>query len=119
MVDLRNADLSLMEFQVRYMVLFLLFSVIDCFKWFLVGSLPKNNQLMLEFLKIPFLVLHFSYYTLMTFLTMLSVISLLMVMILLSPLKCDQASGLWQKLDWLLDLNLSYEILWTGTQVAC
>ena len=28
------ANLSLMEFQVRYLALFFLFSVIDCFKWF-------------------------------------------------------------------------------------
>ena len=67
-------NLSLTEFQVRYLVLFLLFSVIDSFKWFWMGSLHKNIQLMLEFLKAPFLVLHFSYYILMTFLTMSSVI---------------------------------------------
>ena len=60
--------LSLMEFQVRYLVLFFLFSVIDGFEWFWLGSLHKNVQLMLEFLKAPFLVLHFSFYTLMTFL---------------------------------------------------
>ena len=41
-----------------------------------MGNLHKNIQLMLEFLKAPFLVLHFSYYTLMTFLMMLSVILL-------------------------------------------
>ena len=49
-------------------------------------SLHKNIQLMLEFLKGPFLVPHFSYYTLMTFLMMLSVIFLSMLMILLSTL---------------------------------
>ena len=49
-------------------------------------SLHKNFQLMLEFLKAPFLVLHFSYYTMMTFLTMLSVILLSMLIILLSVL---------------------------------
>ena len=88
-------NLTLMEFQVRYLALFLLFSVIGgygCF-WmdfdfdfldFLI--LQKNIQLMLEFLKAPFLVLHFSYYTLMTFLMMLSVILLSMLMILLSTL---------------------------------
>ena len=53
-------NLSLMEFQVRYLALFLLFSVIDDFEWFWMGSLHKNIQLMLEFLKAPFLVLHFS-----------------------------------------------------------
>ena len=76
--------LSLMEFQVRYLASFLLFWVIDSFKWFWMGSLHMNIQLMLEFLKAPFLVLHFSYYTLMTFLMILSVILLSMLMKLLS-----------------------------------
>ena len=44
-------------------------------RWFWMESVHKNIQLMLEFLKAPVLVLHFSYYTfLMTFLMMLSVI---------------------------------------------
>ena len=77
---------SLKEFQVRYLFLFLLFSVIDGFVWFWMESLNKNIQLMLEFLKAPFFVLCFSYYTLMTILTMLSVILLSMLMILLSLL---------------------------------
>ena len=38
-------NLSLMEFQVRYLVLFLLFSVIDGFEWFWMVSLHKNIQL--------------------------------------------------------------------------
>ena len=63
---------------------FILFSVTGGFKW--LGSLHKNIQLMLEFLKAPFLVLHFSYCTLMTFLMMLYVIQLSMLMILLSIL---------------------------------
>ena len=46
----------------------------------------KNIQLMPEFLKASFLVLHFSCYTLMTFLMMLSVILLSVLMILLSIL---------------------------------
>ena len=66
-------NLSLMEVQVRYLALILLFSVIDCFKWLWMGSLHNNIQLMLEFLKAPFLVLLFCYYALMT-LMMLSVI---------------------------------------------
>ena len=77
--------LSLIEFQFRYLVLYLLFLIKDVFRWFCMGSLHKNTQLMLEFFKAPFLVLHFSYYTLMTFLMMLSVI-LLMLMMLLSTL---------------------------------
>ena len=92
-------NLSLKEFQVRYLALFLLFSVIDDFEWFWMESLHKNIQLMQEFLKAPFLVLHFSYYTLMTFLVMLSVIFLYMLMILLSILKCDQVFDLWQQLE--------------------
>ena len=50
------AILSLMEFRVRYLTLFVLVSVID----------RKNIQLMLEFLEALFLVLHFTYYILMT-----------------------------------------------------
>ena len=91
-------NLGLMEFQVRYLALFLLFSVIDGFEWFWMESLHKNIQLMLEFLKAPFLVLHFSYYTLITFLMMLSVILLSMLVILLYS-KCDQGSDLWQQLE--------------------
>ena len=63
-----------------------LFSVIVDFKWLWMESLHKNIHLMLEFLKAPFLVLHFSYYTLMTFLMMLSVKVLSMLMILLYTL---------------------------------
>ena len=76
-------NLTLMEFQVRYLALFTLFTVIGSFGWSWMGSLHKNIQLMLVFLKVLFLVLHFSYYTLMTFLTMLL---LSMLMILLSTL---------------------------------
>ena len=50
-----------------------------------MGILPKNIQLMLKFIKGPFLVLHFSYYTLMTLLVT-SVILLFMLMMLLSTL---------------------------------
>ena len=63
-----------------------------------MGSIHKNIPLMLEFLSVPFLVLHFSCYTLMTFLMMISVISQSMLMILLYS-KCDQASDLWQQLE--------------------
>ena len=54
-------NLSLMEFQVRYLALFLLFLVIGGFGLFWMGNLHKNIQLMLVFLKGLFLVLHFSY----------------------------------------------------------
>ena len=52
-------NLSLTEFQIRYLALFPLFSVIDSFKWFWMERLHKNIQLMLEFPKAPFLVLDF------------------------------------------------------------
>ena len=79
-------NVNFMEFQVRCLALFCLFSVIDSFKWFWMGRFHKNIQLMLPFLKALFLVLHFSYYTLMTILIMLSVILLSTMMILLSTL---------------------------------
>ena len=41
-------NVSLLEFQVRCLILYLLFSVIDGFKWFWMGSLHKNMQLMME-----------------------------------------------------------------------
>ena len=78
--------LSLTEFLVRYLTLFFLFLVIEGFRWFWMGSLPKNIHWMLQFLQAPFSILHFSYYILMTFLIMLSVILLSMLMILLSTL---------------------------------
>ena len=55
---------------------------------------------MLEFLNVPFLVLHFSYYTSVTFLTMLVVILLSMPMIY-----CYQASDLWQELELVSELE--------------
>ena len=106
-------NLSFMEFQVRYSALFLLFSVIDNFEWLWMESLHKNIQLMREFLKAPFLVLHFSYYTLMTFLIMLSVILQSMLMILLSILSVTRHLICDNNLNWLLNLNLIYETQWT------
>ena len=109
--------LSLMEFEAIYSALFLLFSVIDDFEWFWMESLHKNIQLMREFLKVPFLVLHFSYFTLMIFLTMLSVILLSMLMILLSILSVIEHLELASELEsdlrdtvdwgnkWLVDFN--------------
>ena len=79
-------NLSLMEFQVKNFALFLLISVIDGFEWFWMESLHKNIQLMVEFLKASFLVLHFLCYILMTFLVMLALILLSMLMILLPTL---------------------------------
>ena len=73
----------------------------------------RISQLMLEFLKGPFLVLHFSYYTLMTFLMMLSVILLSMLMILLSTLNLIRHLICSNNSNSLLNFNLICEILWT------
>ena len=59
--------------------------------------IAKTVPLMWKFLKVPFLVLHFSYYTLMRFLMMLSIILVFMLMVLYS--KFNQASDLWQQLE--------------------
>ena len=111
-------NLSPMEFQVRYLALFLLFSVIDGFEWFWMESLHKNIQLMLEFLKAPFLVLHFSCCKLLTFLMILSVILLSMLMILLSTLSVIRHLICGNKWNWLLNLKLIYKALWTGTEIG-
>ena len=98
------------KFQVKFLELFLLFSVTEGFEWFWMENLHKNNfQLMLGFLKAPFLVLHFSYYTLMTFLVMLSVILLSMLMIQLSILSVIRHLICCSNLNWFLNLNLIYE----------
>ena len=104
-------NLSLMEFQVRYLALFLLFSVLDGFEWFWMESLHENIQLMLEFLMVPFLVLHFPYYILMTFLTlmMLSAILLSMLMTLISILCVIRHLICSNNMNWLLNLNLIFQ----------
>ena len=88
-----------MEFQVKYAALFCLLSVIDSFAWFWMawkswklhgGSLDKNIQLMLEFVKAPFMDQHFSCSILLTFLMMLSALLLSMLMILFSTLSVIQ-----------------------------
>ena len=104
-------NLSLMEFQVRYFPLFLLFSVIDTYQVVLDGKSSQECSVNGEFLKAPFLVLHFSYYTLMIFLTMLHVILLSMLMILLSILSVIGHLICGNNFNWLLNLNLIYKTL--------
>ena len=59
--------------------------------------------------------LHFCYYTLVTALMMLPVIFLSMLMILLSTLSVIRHLICYKNYNWLLNLNLIYKILWTGT----
>ena len=82
-----------MAFQVRYLALFLLLPVIDGFEWFSMESLLKN---------------------LMNFLMMLTVILPSMLMILLSILNVIRHLICGNNQNWLLNLNLIYETLWTG-----
>ena len=104
-------NLSLLEFQVRYLALFLPFSVIDGFEWFWIENLHKNIPLMLEFLKGPLLALHFSCSIIMTFLMMLSVLMIqLFILTMIRHVICGN------NLNWLLNLNLIYETLLTGVR---
>ena len=109
-------NLSLVEFQFRYLTLFFLFLITDGFEWSWMENLDKNMQLMLEFLKASFLVVHFSCYRFITFLIMLSVILLSVLMILLSILSVIRHLICGNNLNWLLNLNLIYETLWTGVR---
>ena len=70
----------------------------------------------LEFVKAPFLALRFSCYTLMTFRTMLSMTLLSMLTILLSIASLIRHLICGNNLNWLLNLNLIYETLWTGVR---
>ena len=96
-----------MKFQVRYLALLCLSSVIDGFEYFWMGSLHKNIQLLQEPLKALFLSQHISYYALTTFQMMLPVILLMipMLMILLFCCKFDQASDLWQQAELVSELE--------------
>ena len=70
-----------------------------------MGSFHENIQLVLAFLKAPFLILHFSYCTLITFLMKFSVILPFMLMIITLYLKSDQTSDLWQQLELAFELK--------------
>ena len=70
----------------------------------------KIISLMLGFLKVPFLVLHFTYHTLMTFLMMVSVVLPLMLMILLSTVSMSNHWIYGNNWSWLLKLD-TYEAL--------
>ena len=75
--------------------------------------------LTLEFLNSPFMVLHFSYCTLMTFVMMLSVILLSVLMILLSTLSLIRHSDLWKYLELAaqLESDLRDTVDWAGNNL--
>ena len=109
-------NLNFMKFQVIYLVLFLLFSVIDGFEWFSMESLHKNIQLMLEVLMAPFL-------DPTLFLPCINDLPddvicdiAILLMIVLSILSVIRHLICGNNLNWLLNLNLIYETLWTGVR---
>ena len=77
-----------------------------------MGRLHTNNKLLLDILQAPFLVLHFSYYTLMTLLMMLPVLLLSILMILVSSLSVIRPLICGSNYGWLLNLNLTFRNLW-------
>ena len=84
-----------------------------------MGNLYKNIQLMLEFLKGPFLVLLFSYFTLMTFLIMISCNIAIYADDTTLYSRCDQASNLWQQLELASELesDLRDIVAWVGSDL--
>ena len=109
-------NLSLMEFQVRNLVSLLFFSVIHSFEWFWIESLHKNIQLMLEFLKAPFWLLHFLRY--INDLPNDVICDIAMLMIQLSVLSVIRHLFCRNNLNWLLNLNLIYKTLLTGVRLV-
>ena len=77
------------------------------------GKSSQEYPVNMEFLKAPFEVLHCAYCTLMTFLMMLSVILLSKLMMRLSTQSVIRHLICGNNQNWLLNLNLIYETLWT------
>ena len=100
-------NLSLMEFQVIYLALFCLFSVIDCFKWLWMGSLHKNIQLMVNFFKVPFKGQGPTFF--LQYINDLPDYTIYNITIYVDDttlyFKCDQASDLWQQLEFVSELE--------------
>ena len=68
---------------------------------------------MLECLRAPFMVLHISYYTLMTLLRVLSVVLLSMMTLLLCALSVIRDLIFGGNYNWLLNFNLICRTLWS------
>ena len=102
-----------MEFQVQYLFLFHLFSQMHGFTYFRMESLSKSIQLILEFLKAPFLVLFYS-----TSLKIFYARLLFLLMIIPSTLSMSKHLICVNNQSWLLGLNLTYETQWTVARIG-
>ena len=81
----------------------------------LISSFFNNSfKWLQDSFKAPLVVLHFSFYTSITFLMILSVILLSMLVILLSTLSVIRHLICGNNCNWLPNLNVIYETLWTG-----
>ena len=98
--------------EVRYLALFLLFSEVKD------GKSSQEYSVNVGVPQGSILGSTFSLLYIMTFLTMLSVILLSMLIILLSILSVIRHLICGNNLNWLLNLNLIYETLWTGVRSA-
>ena len=117
-LDISRAFRKLKSYEISGEIFDLISSFVsDRWLWVIcMASVHKNIQLMREFVKAPFLVLHFFYYTSMTYLMMLSVILLSMMMLPLSILNVIKHLICDNNLNWLLNLNLTYKTLCTGAR---
>ena len=101
------ANLSLLKFPVRYLNLFCLFLVRDRLEWLWIGSLHKNIQLMVEFLKASFKAQGPTLFLLYINDLPDHVIYNITIYADKTTLysKYDPASGLWQQLDLVSELE--------------
>ena len=104
-------NLRLMEFWVRYLALFCLFLVVNSFKWFWMGSLHNNIQLILEFISATLFLLYISN-------DLSDVIYNVAIYADDTTLycntlycKCDQESDMWQQLEMTSELSMLAEKL--------